>query len=223
MAAFYPTAFGVEAWGWGLMPRGNHFCGAGKPRGDGCRRLQHFLFDRKQTEELPRACERGSGAGSMLTPSAPVLERPRSPHNPQNPVLGAGMGQPDPGYSQRCPRGGQQFQQNAFETCRGASPRATHASCVFFFGRCAHGGWVRGMGTGSAPTGGGHDVAPGGVAAGGGGRPQTGAGGSGVRGQGHPQILRSRPARSSSGSPQAVSTRPAGFGPWMCHGGPKRC
>lgn len=74
------------------------------------------------------------------------------------------MGQPDPGYSQRCPRGGQQFQQNAFETCRGASPRATHASCVVFFGRCAHGGWVRGMGTGSAPTGGGHDADPGGVA-----------------------------------------------------------
>lgn len=85
----------------------------------------------------------------MLTPSAPVLERPRSPHNPQNPVLGAGMGQPDPGYSQRCPRGGQQFQQNAFETCRGASLRATHASCVVFLGD-AHTvagseGWGRGQ------------------------------------------------------------------------------
>lgn len=137
---------------------------AGKQRGDGCRRLPHFLFDRKQTEELPRACERGSGAGSMLTPSAPILEGPRSPRSPQVPCWEQGWGGQTRDIHRDAPGEGSSSSKTHF---RGAEvllhgPRARPV--CFFLGRCAHGGWVRGMGTGSAPTGGGHDVDPGGVA-----------------------------------------------------------
>lgn len=70
----FPTSFGSSSWEWGKQGR----------RSDAGGLIRLFVM--KQSEELLRQLCAGSGAGSMLTPSAPVLKGlcgPRSLDTPR--------------------------------------------------------------------------------------------------------------------------------------------